>query len=1094
MSQHFARVATCFLLLIASLPSLSAQQITGSITGTVKDEQDGIVTTALVEATNVDTGLSRAAHINNDGSYLIQYLAVGSYTVRVTAAGFKNFLQQNVVVTVDQILTLNVTLSVGAQTETVVVSDAPPLVNTSSAVLGRMVQREEIIGLPLVNRNAYTEISLTPGVQTNSASVSSNPAGTPNFVIGLPSTDVVINGGIDGGTPTVSFYLDGGINLTGQRNYGNSLPNPDALQEFRVETSNYSAEYGRMSGAVVTAVTRSGTNRFHGSLFEFVRNTAFNATPWNATVNAPYHRNQFGGAVGGPIKRDNAFFFFSYGGLRQSVGTFLSGGVVPTALERSGNFSSSKLLPVDPSSGKPYDYNGVPGWIPPSALDPTAANIISKYIPLPNSSNNAWTGFFTGPTTENEYLGKYDQVLSEKDHISVSYFNIHLRQNAYGSGNIPWSTNQSYAAQQNLNVSDVHTFSATTANQAWLTFTRVAGGRVNLPATSIGELGSNYTIQGPSALPELSLSGYFTAGGSLAGPVTGSDFYSIRDLVSMTHGKHSLDWGGEISLEHDPFLANNDNFGIFTFNTSAPGTTKNTLADFVTGKVATMEQDTPYHSLMSYWYFGFFLQDNYRLTQRLTLNLGLRYDIPTPPVESNNLIDVFKPGAESTVVPSAPPGLLFYGDHGVSRGIASIPWRHISPRVGLAWDPFGDGKTAVRAAGGVFYGAVSGNQWNQSANAQPFAVRQVFSSITSLTNVYGNPASFPNGDPFPYTYTRESPRFLPAASVETIAQNYQWPYAYQFNTAVERQLPGQMSVTAAYVGTLTHRTPFSRDENYPAWAPGASTSQSSINSRRPYDQGVLGQVWYIDSSQTASYHSLQISATKRFAHGFMVNGFYVLSKTFWSAYPSGAGLSQTQNYALPQEDRGPGDTDQRHTSSISGSWNLEYYRGDSKLVKNLANGWRLSAIATMNSGAPLNILTGANNNDDSYGYNRPNRVPGQNAFLSPHRTRRVAAAEWFNIAAFTPNGPGKGIGFGGADGNTPRDFLRAPGYRDIDLGLFRDIHFWEGVTLQLRAEATNAFNLVSLSAPTANLSSSLDGTITSAYTPRVMQLGMRLTF
>jgi len=258
MSQHFARVATCFFLLVVFLPSLSAQQITGSITGTVKDEQGGIVTTALVEATNVDTGLSRAAHINNDGSYLIQYLAVGSYTVKVTAAGFKSFVQQNVVVTVDQILALNVTLSVGAQTETVIISDAPPLVNTSSAVLGRMVQREEIIGLPLVNRNAYTEISLTPGVQSNSASVSSNPSGTPNFVIGLPSTDVVINGGIDGGTPTVSFYLDGGINLTGQRNYGNSLPNPDALQEFRVETSNYSAEYGRMSGSVVR--TRCNTS------------------------------------------------------------------------------------------------------------------------------------------------------------------------------------------------------------------------------------------------------------------------------------------------------------------------------------------------------------------------------------------------------------------------------------------------------------------------------------------------------------------------------------------------------------------------------------------------------------------------------------------------------------------------------------------------------------------------------------------------------------------------------------------------------------------------------------------------------------------
>ena len=428
------------------------------------------------------------------------------------------------------------------------------------------MQPDEIIGLPLVNRNAYAELSLTPGVQSNSASGStnatnSNPNGTPNYQLGVPSTQVVVNGGIDGGVPMVSFYLDGGSNMTGIRNYGNPLPNPDALEEFRVETSNFSAQYGRMSSAVVTAITRSGTNQFHGSLFEFVRNTDLNATPWNATLNPPYHRNQFGGAVGGPVKHDQAFFFFSYAGLRQTVGQFLSGGVVPTALERVGDFTQSKVIPdlpgtktkVDGTNSSPNCQVATVGCVPATLLDPTAANIISKYIPLPNSANNAWTGFFTGPTNQDEYLGKYDQVLGDKDHLSATYFYLSSTQNAYGNGNFLWDTNQSYSKQQNLNLSDVHTFSPTTINQGWFNFTRVAGGRVNLPQASLGDLGSNFTIQGPKGLPELTVSGYFTVGGALAGPVTTTDFYSLRDLVSMNKGKHSLNFGAEAGAgqEHD---------------------------------------------------------------------------------------------------------------------------------------------------------------------------------------------------------------------------------------------------------------------------------------------------------------------------------------------------------------------------------------------------------------------------------------------------------------------------------------------------------------------------------------------------------------
>jgi hypothetical protein len=1108
-----AQFRALLVLILCGALHAYGQEITGTIAGTVKDTQGAVVTSATVKATNIDTGLSRSTTATADGAYLIQYLPVGTYIVEVNAAGFKRFVQENVVLNVDQTQALNVILAVGIQSQTVTVTEAPPLVDTSSAELGRTVEPSEIIGLPLVNRNAYAELSLTPGVQSNSASPSSNPSGTPNFVIGLPSTQVVVNGGIDGGTPMVSFYLDGGSNMTGLRNYGNPLPNPDALQEFRVETSDFSAQYGRMSGAVVTAITKSGTNQVHGSLFEFNRNTDLNAIPWNSTFNPPYHRNQFGGVVGGPVKHDKAFFLFSYGGLRQVVGQQLTGAVVPTAAEREGDFTADSFkvyLPgtskttqvqVDGTNSSPHCATAQPNCVPSNLLDATAANLMTKYVPLPtNSTNNSYSGFFTGPTNENEYLGKYDQVLSEKDRIAVSYFYLKTTQNASGnsssSGPFVYTINQSLAAQQVVNMSDIHTLSPTTANQGWFTFTRVAGGRVNLPSgIGLDDLGSTFTTQGPKTLPNLAVSGYFNVGGALAGPVSTTDLYALRDMVSTTKGKHTLNFGGELSLEKNMIVGNLDNFGIFNFASSAPTTTGNALSDFVTGQVSTMEQDTPYHGLLSDWYFAGFLQDNYRVVPRLTLNLGVRYDVQLSPVESSNLTATFVPGVQSTKVPSAPLGMLFPGDAGVPRGIADNRLHHISPRVGIAWDPFGDGKTAIRAGGGIFYGSVSGNEWNQPANAQPFAIRQTFNSIASLSNVYGNPASFPTGDPFPYTYTPANPRFLPAASIETIAENYQWPVVYQMNAAVQRQLPKNISLTAAYVGTLSHHLPFMLDKNYAPYAPGASTSQASINARRPYDPGVLGQVTYDESEETASYHSLQISASRPLTRNLMINGFYVFSHSFQSVNESAIGQATAQDFDNLWEERGPTDNDRRHVASISGMWNIDYYTGSNSFMKQLLNGWTISPIVSLQSGAPFSISSGTNNNFDSANANRPDLVPGVSAFLDPHRSRSAVAKEWFNTAAFTQNGPGVpgGIGPGGADGNAPRDYLRAPGYRDIDLGVFRNFRF-ERFTFQLRGEATNAFNLVSLNTPTANLKSALNGQITSAASPRLIQIGARVTF
>ena len=1112
-----------------------AQQITGAITGKVVDEQGALVTNANIKATNVATGYTRSTKTDDAGGYNIQYLPIGGYTVTVDAPGFKKFVQQNLEIAVDQTQPLNVTLSVGAESQTIEVTTAPPVINTATSEVGRTISPHEMNNFPLTTRNAYAALSAVPGVQSNSQSNSQN---TPNFVIGVPSTQVIINGGVDGGVPMVSFYLDGGINMTGLRNYGNPLPNPDALEEFRVETSNYGAQYGRMSGGVVSAVTRSGTNKFHGSLFEFFRDTNMNANSWGAlpTAKTPFHRNNFGGTVGGPIVKDKAFFFFSYGGLRQTVGQFLSGGIVPTALERLGDFTQSytyapatgvktPIIPNMPGTKTPWVGTNSSvnctvakqGCIPQTGLDVTAANLLKSYIPLPNAPTVAapgnYVGNFTSPTNQNEYLGKYDQVLGAKDHISVSYFYLHTTQGGYGGGNIPYSINNSFATQQNANISDIHTFGATTANQVWLNFTRVAGGRENTPAVSLGDLGSSFTIQGPKGLPQLAPSGYFAAGGALAGPVSDTNFYGLRDVVSLTKGRHTLNLGAEVSLEKDEIVGNLYNFGVFNFNSTGPTSTGNVAADFVSGQVASMEQDNPYHGLLNTWYYAFFAQDNYRITPRFTANLGLRYDIEQAPVESQNLTAAFVPGRQSTVVPSAPLGVLFPGDSGIPRGIAQTPKTHFSPRIGMAWDPFGDGKTAIRGAAGIFYGSVSGNEWNQPANAQPYAIRQTFNSITSFSNVYGNKASFPTGDPFPYTYSPSGPRWIqPGAGVEAIDPNYKWPASYQFNVAVEQQLPAKIVLQTAYVGNLVRHVPTAPDANNPIFAPGADTSQTSLNARRPYfgatnpNGTTLGQVILIESGQTANFHSLQVSVHRPLGNNFLINGFLVWSHSIWSSNASAIGLAPTaQNYSYLNEERGPSDQDRRNMVGINGVWNVNYYNGSSRFLGVLLNGYSISTIASFNSGQPVNITTGSDNNKDNYNNDRPNLVPGVNPFLSHSRPRFTAAQAWFNTAAFSPNcvqastgtkacTTTAGIGPGGADGNTPRDFLRAPGYRDVDLGISRQFKFERGIGLTFRADATNAFNLVSLNAPTATLSSGNDGKITGAASPRLIQVGARITF
>jgi hypothetical protein len=1183
-----ARIVLAFVFTITGGIAAFGQQITGTLVGTVKDGQGAVINTATVKATNVDTGFTRSVPANGYGEYRIDYLPVGKYTVETTAAGFERSVQKNIALDVDQTLTVDITLAVGAQTQTVTVTEAPPEVNTSDPVLGVTLEPNDIIGLPMVNRNIYSEVSLTPGVMANNNSSTSNPTGTPTFATGLYIEDVQINGSIDGGNASVGFYLDGGNNITGMRNYGNPSPNPDAVEEFRVETSAFGAQYGQFSAAVVSVITKSGTNQLHGGVFEFNRNTDFNANSWIPARNAagkiivtPYHRNQFGGDIGGPVKKDKAFFFFSYGGLRQITDAVFTGAITPTAAERLGDFTADTFTvytpgtthvagnQVDGVNSSPNCLVAKPNCIPQALLDTTISNIdnvsntIGSTIPLPNvpgsltnptKGGGSYAGLFPIPATENEYLGKYDQTLGAKDHLVATYF---YSKNVLGNnpgGNVPWTINNNVSAGTNINLSDVHTFNPTTANQAWLTFTRAAGGRVNLPfhgpaSQTLASYGSNFLIEGPPSLPTISETN-FSATATNAGPFTGSDNYELRDMVSITKGKHSLFIGGEFALDKTMFDANLLNFGSISFATSAPTSTGNVTSDWVTGQASSTEQDSPYTTHLSTWHYALFAQDNYRVTPRFTANLGLRWDIDTPPVDSHNRTESFIPGQQSTVAPLAPKGIVFPGDKGVGRGIIPTKYYHVSPRVGFAYDPFGDGKTSIRGAAGIFFGDVAGNEMNQPGNAVPFALRPQTGEgpLNSITNYYSYPGDFPStaagGGLFPYHYSASAPVFIsgPGGATEAISPHFKYPYVYQFNFSVQRQLPGGLTLTTAYVSALSHQLPNFIDAAYAPYSTafGApSTSATSIADRRQFDPcvgacptgaaainngtGILGAgIVDLLSNLTGSYESLQISATKRFSRNFSAGGNYVWSHALDSFEPDADGLSSPQDsgyFGTPfspsnnslgaiggglAEEYGSMNADLRNAGAISGSWNIDYFHGDNNIVKTVVNGWTIAPILILHSGGVFSVTTGSNKSFDSTNAQRPDAVAGVNPKLDAHRCRVCTPSSgsnettaWFNTAAYTPNGPGVagGIGPGGADGNVGRNSLFGPGFKDLDLGVFRNISFEHGVVFQLRGETTNALNWVNLANPTGSLASGNYGKITSATgTQRLIQVGARLTF
>ncbi|MEO6656124.1 MAG: TonB-dependent receptor, partial [Pyrinomonadaceae bacterium] len=452
----------------------------------------------------------------------------------------------------------------------------------------------------------------------------------------------------------------------------------------------------------------------------------------------------------------------------------------------------------------------------------------------------------------------------------------------------------------------------------------------------------------------------------------------------------------------------------------------------------------------------------------------------------------YVPGQKSIVNAIAPIGALFYGDPGVERGGIPVSYSHISPRFGIAWDPFGDGKTSIRAAAGIFYGSISGNEWNTMTNFQPFSTRLTFTNINQTTNTAGVPNgaslsnpynAFAGGNPFPY-----NGGFTTGGGLFAVDPDFKWPRTFQTNVSIQRQLTSGLTVGAAYVGTISNNLPLGRDVNYPVLTATATTG--NVLARRP--NPLFGAVTVLDSDQEASYHAMQLTGTYRLGKKVSFNGFYTFSKTLSSAeLHNNTTQGLAQNYTKLFLEKGRADTDQRHVFSMSMNFQPDFYKGDSKILSGIINGWSLSPIVKIRSGRPFTVTNGGvDANLDGVTTTDRAQLIGDPYLANP------TADMWFNIAAFSRNLAVTGVA---TDGNSPRNFLSGPGYNAVDLGLSRDFRFSERFKVRLRAEGTNIFNHPNYDQPNstapANIASPGNfGRITSAGAMRRLQFGVRFTF
>lgn len=1062
------RVKVLFAVLLI-LPNLAFGQATGLIVGTVRDASGGVIAGAAVKASNVLTGLEWTTSSGPSGLFNFPRLPVGRYRVEVSNPGFRTFLSEEFRLEVDQNREISVTLDVGSTTESVTVSGAVSQVDTVAATIREVVDEKRITELPLNGRNPLQLVRLVPGA------VSAPGASTLNR-----NDAISVNGGR--GTAT-NYMLDGGDNNDPQQNVGAVVPNPDALEEFSVLTNNFSAEYGRNSGAVVNAVTKSGTNHFHGSLWEFLRNDALDARSFFGITKNKLRRNQFGGALGGPIVRNRAFFFGSYEGVRERTGTVRSGLVVPTTAERAGDFSSSAQRPRDPLTNQPFPG----GVIPAARFDPASVKFMEMLqVPLPNASGNRH--IFNPPETSdsNQFLGRVDYVLTNRQRLSGRIFETSA-QDMLVAG-LP--VLRSEVAFDTRNVTGVHTWTASPALLlvSQYTWNKSLIDRGPLPigggqGVSYQDLGVNVNRGGLSALGKELVPHY-------RGAVNG--FWNLnqdnlvlidrptqqaQENVSWTRGSHLMKFGGEYRWSKSDRVTANGVDPQFTFNGQFTG---NSFADFLIGRPLRFTQGSVRINEIRAQTFNLYFQDDWKIHPKLSLNLGLRYEPLFPFYSAADELTLFRPGLQSSVFPNAPRGMLYAGDSGAPRGGTRSDINNLAPRFGFAYSPSAGGKTSIRGAYGFFYDIPRFHQVSHFVNSPPYSLQITVNQPRSFSDPYAGQVN-----PFPYAppataQERAAYEFLrPVVVGLSVDPFFAAPYVQQWNFNIQREVAQGYVVTAAYVGSKGTRLPIRRELNPALFGPGATLA--NIDARRIYAPDFASIISY-ENVINSTYHAFQLTLNKRFSQGFTVLASYSYAKSIDGMSIDVDGFNG-QDPLNMRADKALSDFDIRHRTVASFLWEIPGFRTGA--AKWILGGWQANGIFIAQAGTPFTVTSGQDRALSGVGTQRPD-VLG-NPKLATGRSRDELMAQYFDVSQFV-------LPAVGSYGTSGRNSLIGPGDYNLDFALFKKFPVREGMQLQYRLEMFNALNHANLGNPRSNISAARPGQIDTTSGPRIIQMGLRLTF
>jgi hypothetical protein len=1049
------RLNPVFLLCLSLIVTLTcgpapAQTVDTAIIGTITDSSGAAIPGATVVVSSSATGIKKQAVTGSGGEYTINYLTPGNFDVTVSANGFRSAEQTNIVLQINQQARVNLVMGVAGQEQTIQVQGTQPLLQTEDASLGVVVGADSAANLPLNGRKFNDLAILTPGVTVyNPDNHSSSTDGSAISAYGSQVTWAQVN-------------VDGVTMVNNRHAYINVYPSVDAIQEFKVLTGNAEAEYGGGAGTVTNIQLKTGTNTLHGNVFEFFRNTAMDARNFFLVAPVPKQvlkQNQFGGTVGGPIIKDRTFFFFSYEGLR-SVEQSANLANVLSVAEENGDFSA--LLPstqlFSPYTGLPYPNNQIP-------VDPVAQNIAQKYIPLPNTNQNGlnYAGVTSGNESVNQYLVRFDHKINDNNQLAFHF--LYAFRNFPSSDLNPNFTYKGTYPIYNIGLQYVHTFNPAMVNELRLgtdlehvkQLSTLAG--TNFTAASIGINGFVQPNGQPwpppdAGFPVFSSSDLIDIGdGTAASNLDASGTYQFVDNFTWTKGKHTLIFGADIRHNQDNATTDNTPYGQLNFNGSETGYDGADLILGVPSSVITPEGVplTAARQWRDAWYF----QDNWKATPKLTLNLGLRYDLWVPPHDNLDTSRTLNFGTSPPTVVNLP------------NPIWKITHKDFAPRLGVAY--LLPHQFVVRAGYGItFYGG-------QFDNINILQLNPPVDPSFTLTNGY-TPANPPTAT----IQNPVSPSLVAAnANVASLPMNDQHPdlYLQTYNLTVSKQFWSNV-IDITYVGVKGNHQDTS-DENFNTGPP--QPASGNVNANRPYP--TYGTIRLIDfSGGASSYNGLNIHFEHRFTHGLEFTGSYSWSHLLDNQGTDiNNGSSETQVPA--SKEWASGLTDQRNYLTIAFVWELPKVSGGNAAMRAVVNGWGINSIYQYISGSPLWVTQSVDGENNGNQNQRPDLVPGQPLHL-PHRTN----AEFFNTARFTE----------AIDhyGSAPRNAVTGVKNDPLTLAVKRVFPLpFEGQHLDFRFEAFNAFNHPQFAAPGVVQGSSTFGVITGTHTDnRDLQLALKYVF